>query len=118
MQVEIIGVFIPIVAIISLAAAIIITRKYENAERLSMIDKGMNPKELSRESNTSVPLRFSLLFIGAGLGLFVGYFLDMAFAMEEVAYFSMLLIFGGLGLLGAYMLEEKKAKHKLSQGSL
>jgi len=42
--------------------------------------------------------------------LLMGYWLDNAFRMDEVAYFSMLFLFGGLGLGFAYMIEEKKSK--------
>jgi len=112
---EIIAVFIPVVAIVGLVVGLVVWRKYENTERLSMIEKGINPAEFKRERNTSGPLRFALLFVGAGLGLFLGYFLDMVFQMEEVAYFSMLFIFGGLGLLSAYYIEEKKAKEEQAQ---
>jgi hypothetical protein len=40
----------------------------------------------------------------------MGYWLDRAFDMEEVAYFSMIFIFGGLGLGLAYLIEEKNQK--------
>ena len=89
---------------------IIYLRKFENIERMSMIEKGASPElfKATRQRSTSFPLRVSLLFIGAGLGLLMGYFLDRTFDMEEVAYFSMLFIFGGLGLGAAYLVEEKK----------
>jgi F0F1-type ATP synthase assembly protein I len=59
-------------------------------------------------------LRISLLFIGAGLGILMGYFLDQAFDMEEVGYFSMLFIFGGVGLGVSYLIEEKKIKEEIA----
>ena len=65
-----------------------------------------------QRGNTSGPLRASLLFIGAGLGLLIAYFLDRAYDMEEVAYFSMIFIFGGIGLGAAYLVEEKKIKEE------
>jgi H+/Cl- antiporter ClcA len=110
MDVAVIGVFIPIVAIIAISVLIIYLRKYENEERMSMIEKGINPLEMTKVRNTSIPLRFALLAIGIGCGLLIGYFLDRAFRMEEVAYFSMIFIFGGLGLGISYMIEEKKNK--------
>lgn len=110
MDVAVIGVFIPIVAIIGIVIAVIYLRRYENEERMSMIEKGMSPADVKKSRNTSLPLRFSLLMIGVGTGLFVGYFLDANTRMEEVAYFSMLFIFGGLGLGLAYIIEEKKNK--------
>ena len=93
---------------------IVFIRKYSNIERMALIEKGENPYQV-KQSNTSVPLRFALLFIGFGLGLLIGYFLDMAFGMEEVAYFSMIFIFGGGGLGLAYLIEEKKAKEQENQ---
>ena len=88
---------------------VVFLRKYTNIERMALIEKGEQPFQ-TKHSNTSIPLRFSLLFIGFGLGLLIGYFLDSAFRMEEVAYFSMIFVFGGGGLGLAYLIEEKKAQ--------
>lgn len=114
MDVAVIGVFIPIIAIISAIVMIIYLRKYENDERMAMIEKGVDPAlfNLKKQRSTSLPLRFSLLLIGVGTGLFIGYFLDVNFGMDEVAYFSMLFIFGGIGLGLAYIIEEKKLKEE------
>lgn len=91
---------------------IVFLRKYSNIERMALIEKGESPYQNRPNSNTSIPLRFSLLLIGFGMGLLIGYFLDSLFRMEEVAYFSMIFIFGGAGLGLAYIIEEKKAKAK------
>ena len=110
MDVAVIGVFIPIVAIVAISAIIVYIRKFENEERMAMIDKGMNPKDMKVVRNTSFPLRFSLLMIGVGVGLFVGYILDSITYMDEVAYFSMSFIWGGVGMGLSYVIEEKKNK--------
>lgn len=111
MGVEIIGVFIPIIAIVGGVIIVIYLRKYANDERMAMIEKGVDPSTFSRpRRNDTGPLRASLLLIGAGTGLLFGHFLDRQFYMEEVAYFSMLFIFGGLGLGAAYLIEEKKQR--------
>jgi len=77
-----------------------------------MIDKGVDPQffNTKRSRNTSLPLRASLLLIGAGVGLLLGHLLDYNFDMEEVGYFSMLFICGGIGLGVSYIIEEKKIK--------
>ena len=118
MDVAILGVMIPIISIIGVFTTIVYLRKYENQERMAMIDKGVDPQFFNarRNSNTSLPLRISLLFIGGGIGLLFGYLLDSLFGMEEVAYFSMLFIFGGLGLGGSYLIEEKKLKEEAAAG--
>ena len=114
METEVLAIMIPIVAIISGVTMIIYLRRYENVERMSMIEKGVDPSLFTKKhrGGNSGPLRAALLFIGAGLGLLIAYFLDRAYDMEEVAYFSMIFIFGGLGLGAAYLIEEKKIKEE------
>src|SRR5882672_9216852 len=110
MDVAIMGIMIPIISIIGFFIAIIYIRKFQNAERMAIIEKGLNPEIFKKESSSAGTLRAAMLLLGAGLGLLFGYFLDRAWDMEEVAYFSMIFIFGGLGLGTAYLIEEKKMK--------
>jgi hypothetical protein len=112
-EVAILGVMIPIIAIIGFVITVVYLRRFENDERMAMIDKGLDPTLFARRPRiTSGALRASLLLIGAGIGLLLGYFLDYHFDMEEVGYFSMLLILGGAGLGGAYIIEERKVKRE------
>jgi len=114
MDVSVIAVFIPIIAILGVIVIVVYLRKYENEERMSMIEKGISPGDFKREpSNSSWPLRFSLLLVGAGLGLLMGYFLDAHTRMDEVAYFSMIFVFGGIGLGCSYLIEESKRKKRV-----
>lgn len=108
-----IGVFIPIIAIVGAVYIVIHLRRYQNTERMAMIDKGVDPALFAKKTrNTSGALRAALLFIGAGVGLLLGASLDKAFDMEETGYFSMVFVCGGVGLLIAYLVEEKKAKNE------
>jgi hypothetical protein len=112
-DVAILGVMIPIIGIIGIVIMVIYLRRFENDERMAMIDKGLDPTLFARKPRiTSGALRASLLLIGAGLGLLLGYFLDYYYNMEEVGYFAMLLILGGAGLGGAYIIEERKVKRE------
>ena len=108
MDVAIIGVMIPIIGIIGAIFIVIYLRKFQNIERMAILEKGLDPSLFKVERSTAGTLRAALLFIGAGIGLLMGYWLDVTFDMEEVAYFSMLFIFGGIGRGLAYMIEEKK----------
>ena len=112
MDVAIMGTLIPIIISIGVFITIVYIRKFQNLERMAIIDKGLSPDLFKRESSTAGTLRASLLLIGAGTGLLFAYFLDRAWDMEEVAYFSMLFIFGGLGLGLAYIIEERKNSKK------
>ena len=105
-----------IILSVGVLVTIVYIRKFVNQERLSMIEKGVNPADMqtinTSRTNPIWPLRFALFLIGAGLGLFIGYFLDSAFHMEETAYFSMFFIFAGAGLGISYVIEEKKERER------
>lgn len=111
MDVAVIGTLIPIILGLGIFVVIVYIRKFNNMERMAIIDKGLSPDLFKKDRSLSdSSLRFALLLIGAGIGLLFGYWLDQTFDMEEVGYFSMLFIFGGLGLGIAYLIEEKKQR--------
>ena len=114
MAVEIIGVFIPIIAIIGLVITVIYVRRFQNQERLAMIDKGLNPVDIKKPVEEGFgTLKAALLLIGAGIGFVFGYLLHQYAGMNtQLAYISMLLLFGGGGLIAAYVLQQKKIRHK------
>ena len=102
---------IPIVAIISFLLLVVIIRKFTNDERMALIEKGGDANIFNRKTNAYPNLRYGLLLVGAGLGLFIGGLLANARLIEEeAAYFSMLFLFGGLGLFLSYFLEKKEEK--------
>lgn len=116
-----IALMIPIITIIGAAVVIVYLRRFENQERMALIERGMDVSSFrqkkSAPGNAFGVLRAALLLIGAGLGLAVGHWLDRELGMEEVAYFAMLFIFGGLGLLTAYLIEDKK-KRRMPEDTL
>ena len=105
-----VGILVPIALFIGVFTMIIFLRKYENEERMAMIERGMDPKTTARPRiSPSGTLRFALLAIGSGIGLLVGSMLKNSnLVEEEVAYFSMVLLFGGLGLLISYLIQLKQ----------
>ncbi len=88
-------------------------------QNLAMIEKNMNPKEFANRPAPYKNLKWALLLIGAGVGLFLAYLLDNFVLSsrsndfrhhgdENVAiYFALIAIGGGLGLLGSYKMEKK-----------
>ena len=95
-------------------------------QNMAMIEKGMNPKEFANRPAPYKNLKWALLLIGAGVGLFLAYLLDTYVFQNIVTteivggntyhhregdnpaiYFSLIAIGGGLGLFGSYRIEKK-----------
>jgi predicted MFS family arabinose efflux permease len=105
-------ILVPISISLGAFAMVVFLRRYENAERLKMIEHGMDPHSKKQKSK-GTGLKFALVAIGVGLGLLVGSVLDASgIVYEEVAYFSMAFVFGGIGLLIGYLMEVKSIKEE------
>ena len=85
-------------------------------QNLAMIERGMNPKEFANRPAPYKNLKWALLLIGAGTGLFLAYLLDNFVLSADnfrdngrnvPIYFSLIAIGGGLGLFGSYRIEKK-----------
>lgn len=90
-------------------------------QNLAMIEKNMNPKEFANRPAPYKNLKWALLLIGAGVGLFLAYLLDNyvlyqtykpgSFRYDDdrnvPIYFALIAIGGGLGLFGSYRMEKK-----------
>lgn len=84
-------------------------------QNLAMIEKGMNPKEFANRPAPYKNLKWALLLIGAGLGLFLAYILNTYLFQNlknhdddnPAIYFALIAIGGGLGLFGSYKIEKK-----------
>jgi len=94
-------------------------------QNLAMIEKGMNPKEFANRPTPYKNLKWGLLLVGAGLGLFIAYLLDnfMLYRISHLShggnyvendganvpiYFALIAIGGGLGLIASYRIEKKE----------
>lgn len=107
----VLGILLPIIITLGAFIMVVYLRKFENVERMSMIEKGVSPELFRKErTNGGGTLRWSFLLIGIGIGFLMGYWLDRTYDMEETGYFSMLFIFGGLGLGLSYFVEEARNK--------
>jgi hypothetical protein len=89
-------------------------------ERMAMIERGMDPRRYKPQSAPYQTLKWGLLLIGAGLGLFLAYTLDRTvFSRTEddnvAIYFALIAIFGGLGLFASFRMEKKEISDKPGQ---
>lgn len=118
---------------ISICAAIFGMRYMRAKENLSMIEKGLDPN-MKPEKPRPAPfrsLKWGLLLVGAGLGLFAAYLLDNtllyhvghyvghwsggdyeANGANVSLYFALIAIGGGLGLITSYRIEKKELLDK------
>jgi uncharacterized protein YneF (UPF0154 family) len=82
-------------------------------ERMAMIERGMDPRRYKPQSAPFQNLKWGLLLVGAGVGLFLAYLLDRTVFKStmddnEAIYFALIAIFGGLGLFASYRIEKKE----------
>ncbi len=114
-----IAVLIPIIVPTSMFAMVFGIVYLHNRERMAMIERGMDPRSNKPRSAPYQTLKWGLLLMGAGIGLFLAYVLDHSiFASmnpdEEnpAIYFSLIAVFGGLGLLTSFLIEKKQVLDK------
>lgn len=106
-------ILVPIAAFALTFGIVYIIVVARNRERMAMIEKGADPKDLVRgKPNVYNILKWSLFIVGLGLGVFFGSLLETYTDMsEEAAYFAPILFFGGLGLLISFLIT-KNAKEE------
>ncbi|HEX2608981.1 MAG TPA: DUF6249 domain-containing protein [Flavisolibacter sp.] len=105
------GMLVPITFFIGAFAMIFGIVYLRTKENLSMLEKGMNPKQYANRPAPYRSLKTGLLFLGAGLGLLIAYFIDRNMANQhdnEAIYFALIAIGGGLGLISSYAVEKKE----------
>jgi len=109
------GILVPIAMFAMIFGIVYLGKR----ERMAMIERGMDPRRYKPQSAPFQNLKWGLLLIGAGLGLFLAYVLDHTLFNNmrgdfdrdgNVAiYFALIAIFGGLGLFASYRIEKKEA---------
>lgn len=82
-------------------------------ERMAMIERGMDPRSYKPQSAPYQYLKWGLLLIGAGFGLFLAFVFDHSWFSDvndgiEAVYFALIAIFGGAGLFVSYLIEKKE----------
>ncbi len=117
------AIFWLILSSLSICALIFGIRYLSNRENMAMIEKGLDPK--LKHDRRPVPfrnLKWGLLLVGSGVGLFLAYLLDnfVLFNMRTATpheyndganapiYFALIAIGGGIGLITSYKIERKQ----------
>ena len=112
-------ILIPITLFICFFAMVFSLRYFSNRERMAMIQNGMDPGLQKAHPQPYIVLKWGLLLMGAGIGLFLAYLLDHTVFSHNsdsdgnvAIYFSLIGIFGGLGLFVSYLIEKKEVLDK------
>ena len=80
-------------------------------ERLTMIERGVDPMIFQKETGSYSTLKWGLFCLGIGLGILTGNVLASTTTMgEEVSYFSMIFMFGGISLIINHFLSGRLEK--------
>ena len=106
-------ILVPVSAFAATFGIIYVIITARNREKMAMIEKGVDPKEFMAKpkTNSNGIIKWALLLVGVGIGLFLGSVLDTYTDIpEEPAYFACALLFGGLGLVGAFLITRKSDK--------
>ena len=107
-------IFIVLIVFAAIFGIVFVIASARNRERMAMIEKGVSPKDFmtERRPNSYGILKWALLLVGIGFGLFIGSLLETYTGLsEEAAYFATALFFGGAGLFTAFLIT-KKAEDK------
>jgi hypothetical protein len=111
-----------ILSSLSICALLFGIRYINNKENMAMIEKGLDPKlKMERRPAPFRNLKWGLLLVGSGIGLFLAYFLDN-YVLYNIkhgnnefndganapVYFALIAIGGGIGLILSYKIERKQ----------
>lgn len=110
------GILIPILVPLGFFAMVFGIIYLYRRERMAMIERGMDPRVYKSSAAPYQNLKWGLLLIGAGTGLFLAFLLDSTVFKtqhdNEAIYFALIAIFGGLGLFVSYLIEKKEVLNK------
>jgi O-antigen/teichoic acid export membrane protein len=104
-----VAILVPIALFVMIFGIVYLSKR----ERMAMIERGMDPRRYKVQSAPFQNLKWGLLLIGAGIGLFLAYILDRTTFRatmddNEAIYFALIAIFGGAGLTLSYKIEKKE----------
>ncbi len=101
-----------IVAIVSVFTTIIVVAylffSSRHKIRMALIQHGQDASIFREDREANSALKYGMVAVGVGLGLFAGCLLESIGIQEEPAYFGMMLTFGGAGLILYYLIVKKK----------
>ena len=107
------GVIIALGAFAGIFGIIYVFFITRHRERIALIEKGTDASIFGDKSFTSYPtLKFGMLFVGVGLGILTGNFLENQYDFDRgVAYLSMTFLLGGASLIVNFIIERRMMRN-------
>jgi Domain of unknown function (DUF6249) len=107
-------IIVPVAVFTMIFGIVYVIVTARNRERMAMIEKGADPKffESLKTSSKTRALKWGLVLVGVGFGLFLAGICVSAGMDEGAAYPGLICLFGGAGLLLAYRIEQKSTPPK------
>ena len=97
-----------VILIVSLTYILVTTR---HKEKISLLDKGLDPKEYMNDRLLPNSMRIGLLLVGVGFGFIVALLVDefiLTFLDNPAIYPGMVLLFGGISQIIFYRIFHNK----------
>ncbi len=110
-------VLVPIAMFAMIFGCVYIGVTSRHRQRMAMIEKGMDLGQLSPKDETFKNLRNGLFMLGVGLGLFLGFLMDLNMPQNgldgdmgdtPLPYFIMVLLCGGASLIAYHLIVRRK----------
>ncbi len=104
-------ILVPILVPLSFFAMVFGLVYIKSRENMSMIEKGLNPKEFANRPAPYRNLKNGLLLLGAGTGLALAYIITTYVLHDDenpALWFALIGIGGGLGLIASYRIEKRE----------
>ena len=93
----------------SFVAVIYLLVNSRHKVRMALIQHGKEASIFKENKSGASGLKYGLLMLGIGLGIFMGMIIESLFQTDSpVPHFSMMLIMGGAGLIVYYLITKKR----------
>jgi hypothetical protein len=100
--------FVSIAAFAGIFGIVYVFLSTRHRERMSMLEKGIDPSVFTSRGSKSQTLKFGMLSVGIAIGILMGnLFFKNDWLDESVAYLSMIFLFGGASLILNFVLDQK-----------
>ena len=121
----VLALLIPIFAVLGAFTMIIFLRRYQNIERMSMLERGINPSDFKTakawpKRDPYRHIRIACTAIGIGIGLFTGTILKNMFSFQQggIILAAMIFMFGGACLLISFIVQMRLQDKARKEGRI